>query len=159
TPPGQAWPPVLYTYLLYPRPVISDWRRTAYLKTAEVPDDDSFLVEARDRPATYLAVYPHDTEGQPLPAGTALVTAPMVLGLSSPSGNEAADGATYTLVGSQPAKLTLGSPRAGQALLTFQARPGPGLPERTARPLRVTGPGGYAWEEMISTNRTVTLNI
>jgi len=68
SPHGQVWPRLLYTYFLFPRPIASDWSKTAYMDGV-LPRGERFLRPPPRGKTLYLALGAPPNARQVLPGG------------------------------------------------------------------------------------------
>jgi hypothetical protein len=121
---GSAWPRVLLTYFLFPRPVASDWRATAYLGPSRLANRE--VAFARPERPLYLVVgQPRFGCYQDLPGGVARVESDLTV-LSAQSQSRVERRGAKQLYWLDQAGLTLHvwSAREASARLVLRVTPG-----------------------------------
>lgn len=141
-PSAEPWPEILLPYLLYPRPVSrdpTDW----WSDPKGVPHAAASTL----RPGWAFLLIRPPYFGKPtakLPCDLVLAdpTKPSIVAERGPRGFASLpDGDTLVWVGPEAVTLTVWSPAAGPAALSFRAVPGPG-PTTGICPVLVRVPGG-----------------
>lgn len=154
------WPRCLAPYLLYPRPFANGWKGSVWFEPEWLAED----VPEAPEPGTLYLQFGEPPFGAPverLPMQFSLIdgTRPLIFRAENPNTVEKWGGVGATWIGTDPVKLSVFSPRACQAVLSFTAYPGPCLPGPGRRTLRLTGGDGTVREAAVEVADGTTVEL
>jgi hypothetical protein len=148
------------TLICHPRPFLNGWEGSLVFEGAtklgpspQAPGPDTLFLQPGEPPF-----------GEPrerLPGGYSIIdsTRPQIVRANTANGLETWGTQRATWVGTEPVVLRVYAPRPGPAVLSFEVRPGPSLPETAMRTLRVTEPDGGLRQLTFEAREGITVEV